>query len=128
MDGQVFRAFSNTLSFAAAGQSAAAGAQLPSPHRAGLFPGQVPADDRLAFADASWGMTTMPVSAASPITGVVKTGRTGVVITGPKVSVGFAVALAEEEGDVHPAARHPKARSAIRRRTCRNRFIVPSMG
>jgi hypothetical protein len=61
--------------------------------------------------------------AAPPITGVVKTGRTGVVMTGPGVVV--ARGFGEEAGaEVHPAAQQLAARSMRRMRTGTYRFIL----
>jgi hypothetical protein len=76
------------------------------------------------FTDASSLVTRMLVSAASPITGVVKTGLTGVVISGVIVGIVFIFAGVDEvDADVHPAAR-----SAMIRRRGRNRLIASANG
>jgi hypothetical protein len=58
---------------------------------------------RLVFPEVSSLMTVMPVSAPLPVNpGVVKTGTTGVVISGPRVVV-VAFAWVDVDEEVQPA-------------------------
>jgi hypothetical protein len=81
---------------------------------------------RLVFPETSSLMTVMPVSAPLPVNpGVVKTGATGVVITGPRVVV-VAFAVVDVDEEVQPAVQHPATRSAIITRRGRYCFIQPA--
>jgi len=104
------------------GHSSSVTAQYPSAHRTWREAGHASADPaRLVLSRTFPG--TADALAAPPITGVVKTGRTGVVMTGP----GVAVARVFGEGpgaEVHPAAKPPAARSMRRTKTGTYRFIL----